>query len=96
MSDLEVESEEDDGYLWHIRYPFSDGPSRPDGQPMRGMHIATTRPETMLGDVAVMVHPDDERYRHLVGKTVDLPLVRPRRSRSSPTTTSTRISAPAA
>nr|WP_236599247.1 valine--tRNA ligase [Ramlibacter monticola] len=66
VSDLEVESEEEDGFLWHIHYPLSDG----SGQ----LTVATTRPETMLGDVAVMVHPEDERYRHLVGKTVELPL----------------------
>ncbi|WP_374664250.1 valine--tRNA ligase [Ramlibacter sp.] len=66
VSDLEVESEEEDGFLWHIRYPLADG----SGQ----LTVATTRPETMLGDVAVMVHPEDERYRHLVGKRVKLPL----------------------
>jgi valyl-tRNA synthetase len=70
VSDLEVENEERDGTMWHILYPFSDGPV--DG--IRGMHIATTRPETMLADGALAVHPDDERYRHLVGKLVDLPL----------------------
>jgi len=75
VSDLEVENEERDGTMWHILYPFSDGP-QPDanGKPMAGMHIATTRPETMLADGALAVHPDDERYRHLVGKLVDLPL----------------------
>ncbi len=67
VSDLEVESEEKDGSLWHIAYPLSDG----SGQ----LVVATTRPETMLGDVAVMVHPEDERYVHLIGKTVTLPLV---------------------
>lgn len=67
VSDLEVESEEKDGSLWHIAYPLSDG----SGQ----LVVATTRPETMLGDVAVMVHPEDERYAHLIGKTVTLPLV---------------------
>jgi valyl-tRNA synthetase len=66
VSDLEVESEEEDGFLWHIRYPLADGSG--------SLTVATTRPETMLGDVAVMVHPEDERYRHLVGKTVKLPL----------------------
>jgi valyl-tRNA synthetase len=66
VSDLEVESEEEDGRLWQIRYPGSDG--------SEGVIVATTRPETMLGDVAVAVHPDDERYRALVGKTVRLPL----------------------
>ncbi len=75
VSDLEVENEERDGTMWHILYPFSDGPQPgADGQPMRGMHIATTRPETMLADGALAVHHDDERYRHLVGKMVDLPL----------------------
>ncbi|MGZ5157124.1 MAG: valine--tRNA ligase [Caldimonas sp.] len=75
VSDLEVENEERDGTMWHILYPFSDGP-QPDasGQPMAGMHIATTRPETMLADGALAVHPDDDRYRHLIGKLVDLPL----------------------
>jgi valyl-tRNA synthetase len=67
VSDLEVESEEEDGFLWHIAYPLSDG----SGQ----LVVATTRPETMLGDVAVMVHPEDERHAALVGKTVMLPLV---------------------
>jgi valyl-tRNA synthetase len=66
VSDLEVVSEEEDGSLWHIRYPLTDGSGH--------LVVATTRPETMLGDVAVMVHPEDERYRHLVGKTVRLPL----------------------
>jgi len=75
VSDLEVENEERDGTMWHILYPFSGGPQPgADGQPMRGMHIATTRPETMLADGALAVHPDDDRYRHLVGKMVDLPL----------------------
>ncbi|MEJ5990756.1 valine--tRNA ligase [Ramlibacter sp. PS3R-8] len=66
VSDLEVESEEEDGFLWHIRYPLADGNGH--------LTVATTRPETMLGDVAVMVHPEDERYQHLVGKKVKLPL----------------------
>ena len=66
VSDLEVESEEEDGSLWHIRYPLSDGSG--------SLVVATTRPETMLGDTAVMVHPEDERYAALVGKTVRLPL----------------------
>ncbi|MGH7615626.1 MAG: valine--tRNA ligase, partial [Gemmatimonadaceae bacterium] len=75
-SDLEVENEERDGTMWHILYPFSDGPQADaNGQPVRGMHIATTRPETMLADVAVAVNPDDERYRDLVGKHVRLPIV---------------------
>ena len=66
VSDLEVVSEEEDGNLWHIRYPLTDGSGH--------LTVATTRPETMLGDVAVMVHPEDERYAHLIGKTVELPL----------------------
>ncbi|MDR2015252.1 MAG: valine--tRNA ligase [Azoarcus sp.] len=66
VSDLEVENEEEDGFLWHIRYPLADG----DGH----LTVATTRPETMLGDTAVMVHPEDERYRRLIGKSVRLPL----------------------
>ena len=66
VSDLEVVSEEEDGSLWHINYPLCDGSGH--------LTVATTRPETMLGDVAVMVHPEDERYRHLVGKMVRLPL----------------------
>ncbi|MBD5803683.1 Valine--tRNA ligase [Azoarcus sp. Aa7] len=70
VSDLEVVSEEEDGFLWHITYPFTDGPI--EGLP--GLTVATTRPETMLGDVAVMVHPEDERYAQLIGKTVTLPL----------------------
>ena len=75
VSDLEVESEERNSFMWHIEYPFSDGPQKDaDGNPMRGMHIATTRPETMLADGALAVHPDDPRYQHLIGKMVDLPL----------------------
>jgi valyl-tRNA synthetase len=68
VSDLEVESSEEDGFLWHIAYPLADGSGEK-------LVVATTRPETMLGDVAVMVHPEDERYRHLIGKAVTLPLV---------------------
>jgi valyl-tRNA synthetase len=66
VSDLEVLNEEEQGHLWHLRYPLADG----------GGHlvVATTRPETMLGDTAVAVHPDDERYRHLVGRHVRLPI----------------------
>jgi valyl-tRNA synthetase len=74
VSDLEVESEEEDGSLWHIRYPFADGPQMVNGELVEGLVVATTRPETMLGDVAAMVHPEDERYAHLVGKHVTLPL----------------------
>ena len=66
LSDLEVLSEEEPGSLWYLRYPLSDGTG--------ALVVATTRPETMLGDTAVAVHPDDERYRHLVGATVTLPL----------------------
>jgi len=66
VSDLEVVSEEEDGFMWHIRYPLADGSG--------SLTVATTRPETMLGDTAVMVHPDDPRYKHLIGKTVKLPL----------------------
>ncbi|MBQ8828800.1 MAG: valine--tRNA ligase, partial [Burkholderiaceae bacterium] len=66
VSDLEVETEEADGKLWEIRYPASDGGP--------GIVVATTRPETLFGDMAVAVHPEDERYRDLVGKTLKLPL----------------------
>ena len=66
VSDLEVVSEEEDGALWHIRYPLADGGGH--------LEVATTRPETMLGDTAVAVHPGDDRYRDLVGSTVELPL----------------------
>lgn len=66
VSDLEVNNEERDGSLWLIRYPAADG-----GE---GVVVATTRPETMLGDVAVAVHPDDARYAHLIGRHLDLPL----------------------
>ncbi|MBP5617874.1 MAG: valine--tRNA ligase, partial [Clostridia bacterium] len=67
ISDAEVEYEEVDSYFWHLRYPLTDG----NGY----IEMATTRPETMLGDTAVAVHPDDERYCDMVGKTVTLPLV---------------------
>ena len=66
LSDLEVLSQEEDGHLWHMRYPLADG----DGH----LTVATTRPETMLGDTAVAVHPDDERYASLIGVQVRLPL----------------------
>jgi len=66
VSDLEVESEEEEGSMWHIRYDLADGSG--------SLTVATTRPETLLGDVAVMVHPEDERYKHLIGKQVNLPL----------------------
>lgn len=67
ISDIEVEHEEQEGRLWHIRYPLAEG----NGY----IQVATTRPETMLGDTAVAVHPEDDRYRSLVGKKVILPLV---------------------
>jgi valyl-tRNA synthetase len=67
LSDLEVVSEPEQGSLWHLRYPLEDGSGH--------VVVATTRPETMLGDVAVAVNPDDERYRHLIGRNVRLPIV---------------------
>jgi len=66
LSDLEVESEEESGHLWHFKYPLSDGSGH--------VSVATTRPETMLGDTAVAVHPEDERYQSLIGKTLRLPI----------------------
>ncbi|MGB7300452.1 MAG: valine--tRNA ligase [Burkholderiaceae bacterium] len=66
VSDLEVESQEENGSLWHIRYPLTDGSGH--------ITVATTRPETMLGDTAIMVHPEDERYAAMIGKTIRLPL----------------------
>ncbi len=66
VSDLEVISEEENGSLWHLRYPLADGSG--------DLIVATTRPETMLGDSAVAVHPDDQRYQHLIGKQIALPL----------------------
>ncbi|HEX7381646.1 MAG TPA: valine--tRNA ligase [Nevskiaceae bacterium] len=76
ISDLEVKQEEEDGHLWHLRYPLADGASYRDerGQSHDYIVVATTRPETMLGDAAVAVHPEDPRYRGLVGKEVVLPL----------------------
>jgi valyl-tRNA synthetase len=67
LADLEVEHEEHDGHLYHIRYPYSDGSG--------GIVVATTRPETMLGDTAVAINPDDERYQHLSSQNVILPLM---------------------
>jgi len=67
VSDLEVLSEEEAGHLWHFKYPLTDGSGH--------LVVATTRPETMLGDTAVAVHPEDERYQHLIGSTITLPLV---------------------
>src|SRR5688572_25631300 len=74
ISDLEVQQIEVKGHLWHIRYPL-DGKSFDPGDPSTYIVVATTRPETMLGDTAVAVHPDDERYKALVGENVVLPLV---------------------
>ncbi|MCL1476872.1 valine--tRNA ligase [Marinobacter sp. M3C] len=73
ISDLEVENKEEKGFFWHLRYPLADGATTQDGKDY--LVVATTRPETMLGDTAVAVHPDDERYQHLIGKFVMLPLV---------------------
>ncbi len=73
ISDLEIDNREEEGHLWHFRYPLTDGARTVDGKDY--LVVATTRPETMLGDTAVAVHPDDERYRDLVGKTAALPLV---------------------
>ncbi|MGD9969277.1 MAG: valine--tRNA ligase [Sulfuricurvum sp.] len=67
LSDIEVEHEEHKGHFYHIRYPFSDGSGH--------IIVATTRPETYFGDTAVMVHPEDERYLHLIGKSITLPLI---------------------
>jgi valyl-tRNA synthetase len=66
ISDLEVVSEEENGFLWHFNYPLSDGSGY--------LTVATTRPETMLGDTAIAVHPEDDRYKHLIGQTINLPL----------------------
>ena len=67
ISDLEVLSEEEQGHMWHFKYPLTDGSGY--------LVVATTRPETMLGDTAVAVHPEDERYKDLIGKTIMLPIV---------------------
>ncbi|MDO8273608.1 MAG: valine--tRNA ligase, partial [Gammaproteobacteria bacterium] len=72
VSDLEVLSEEEDGFLWHFRYPLADGATTRKGD--HYITIATTRPETLLGDTAVAVNPNDERYQDLIGKFVELPL----------------------
>ena len=71
VSDLEVVQEEEDGFMWHINYPLVESDKL---KGLTHLTVATTRPETMLGDVAVMVNPEDERYKHLVGQTVKLPL----------------------
>ncbi|MBJ7537969.1 valine--tRNA ligase [Marinomonas transparens] len=73
ISDLEVISEEEDGFMWYFRYPLADGAKTADGKDY--IVVATTRPETMFGDAAVAVAPDDERFTDLVGKYIDLPLV---------------------
>lgn len=70
LSDIEVEHEETNGFLWYIRYPAAGGPP---AAPLQVI-VATTRPETLLGDTAVAVHPEDERYKHLIGKKLALPL----------------------
>ncbi|MEK1941755.1 MAG: valine--tRNA ligase [Pseudomonas sp.] len=73
ISDLEVENHDEKGFLWNLRYPLADGATTADGQTY--LVVATTRPETLLGDSAVAVHPSDERYQALIGKFVELPLV---------------------
>lgn len=73
ISDLEVENKEKKGSLWHFRYPLANGAKTAEG--LDYLEIATTRPETMLGDTAVAVHPEDERYQNLIGQSVVLPLV---------------------
>ena len=73
ISDLEVENNEEQGHLWHFRYPLANGAKTLDNKDY--LVVATTRPETMLGDTAVAVHPEDERYAHLVGEHIMLPLV---------------------
>ncbi len=73
ISDLEVENKEEKGHFWHLRYPLANGVKTRDGADY--LIVATTRPETMLGDTAVAVHPTDERYQHLIGQSIMLPLV---------------------
>ncbi len=73
ISDLEVENHDEKGHLWHLRYPLADGARTADGKDY--LVVATTRPETMLGDAAIAVHPEDERYKNLIGRHVMLPLV---------------------
>ena len=88
ISDAEVRvSRSRQGSFWHLRYPLADGSGY--------IELATTRPETMLGDTAVAVNPEDERYKHLVGKNVILPLVDQRDPHCRPTSTWTWSSAPA-
>ncbi|UTF60488.1 valine--tRNA ligase [Gilvimarinus sp. DA14] len=73
ISDVEVENHDEKGYLWNLRYPLADGATTAEGKDY--LVVATTRPETMLGDTAVAVHPEDERYQALIGKEIVLPLV---------------------
>ena len=73
ISDLEVENKDKKGHMWHLRYPLADGAKTADGKDY--IVVATTRPETMLGDTGIAVNPEDERYQHLIGKYVLLPLV---------------------
>ncbi|EGH47977.1 valyl-tRNA synthetase, partial [Pseudomonas syringae pv. pisi str. 1704B] len=73
ISDLEVENHDEKGHLWNLRYPLADGAKTAEG--LDYLIVATTRPETMLGDAAVAVNPQDERYKALIGKFVELPLV---------------------
>ncbi|WP_282342614.1 valine--tRNA ligase [Pseudomonas sp. PS02288] len=73
ISDLEVESHDEKGHLWNLRYPLMDGAKTADGKDY--LVVATTRPETLLGDAAVAVNPNDERYQHLIGRQVQLPIV---------------------
>jgi valyl-tRNA synthetase len=76
LSDLEVVHEERQGHLWHVKYPVADADGGVSGEPAaKSLVVATTRPETMLGDTAVAVHPADERYKDLIGKNVALPLM---------------------
>ena len=91
VADDEIYYEDVQGHLWTIKYPVAGSTSG------EALHVATTRPETMLGDTAVAVHPDDPRFKHLIGKSVDAAADRAARSRSSPTRSwSIRSSAPAA
>ena len=73
ISDLEVENHDEKGFLWNLKYPLADGAKTAEGNDY--LIVATTRPETMLGDAAVAVNPNDERYQALIGKFVELPLV---------------------
>ncbi|MFT6389467.1 MAG: valyl-tRNA synthetase [Cellvibrionaceae bacterium] len=75
ISDLEVVSEEEKGFMWHFRYPLTSPNEKGDALVESYLVVATTRPETMLGDSAVAVHPEDKRYAHLIGQTITLPLV---------------------